>query len=286
MAIQTNNVNAPDSWAPDQVSSHVFEDVVGDALYNSLTTVVGSITGDQPSIRVPVVNDAKNADWVAEGAPIPEETPSLDEVVLQTRKIAVAATLSNEQAAQGTTPATIAASLKRDIIRRLDSALLTEPAPTAPAIAPSTGILNTTGILEGDPLVGDLDPLVDLISELEANFATPKVLLVDPLAKAHLYKLKTDDTASNQGLLSPVTASPTSPILGLQVVVSPFLPANSGLIVDPANIVSAVSTVDVAQSTDAKFLQDATVYRVIVRCGHAVVKADRLAKLSIGPVTP
>ena len=109
-----------------------------------------------------------------------------------------------------------------------------------------------------------------------------RVLLVDPLAKAALFRLKTDVAASNVGLLSPATSTPTSPILGLQMIVSPFMPANSGLIVDPSNIVSATSTVDVAQSTDARFYEDAVVYRVVTRCGHAVVHADRLAKLSIG----
>lgn len=282
MPVQTNNTNAPGSWSPDQVSSHVFTDVLGDALYNSLTTVVGSIQGDQPSIRVPVVTDSKSADFVPEGATIPEVEPSLDEVVLQTRKIAVTSAISNEQASQGTTPAQIAASLKRDIVRKLDQALLTQAAPGVGEIAPSVGILNTLGIIEGDPLVSDLDPLVDLISQLEANFANPPVLLVDPLAKAALFRLKTDVAASNVGLLSPATSTPTSPILGLQMIVSPFMPANSGLIVDPSNIVSATSTVDVAQSTDARFYEDAVVYRVVTRCGHAVVHADRLAKLSIG----
>lgn len=285
-SIKTTNVNAPDSWAPDTVSTFKFEDVLPDNLYLSLTTFGGKIEGDRPSLHVPYVSDADDADFVAEGDEISETTPGLNEVLIQTRKVGQIVTLSNEQAAQVDTARVVADSMKRNVTAKLNRALLTQAAPTPPAIAPSAGLINTTGILEGDPLVGDLDPLVDLISELESNYAAPKFLVIDPLSRAALYKLKAGD-ASNEGLLSPVTAEPVSAILGLQVIVSPFMPANTGLIVDPGAIVSAYSDVSVAQSTEAKFTSDSTVYRVTARVGHAVVKADRLAKLTIGDeVTP
>ncbi|MCF8606023.1 phage major capsid protein [Gordonia sp. HY442] len=285
-SIKTTTVDAPDSWAPDQVSTFKFEDVLADNLYLSLTTFGGKIEGDQPSLHVPYVSDADDAQFTAEGAEIAETTPGLNEVLIQTRKIAQLVTLSTEQSQQVDTARVVADSMKRNVVSKLNHSLLTQVAPTAPAIAPSAGLVNTAGIIEGDPLVGNLDPLVDLISELESNYAAPKFLVIDPLSRAALYKLKAGD-ASNEGLLSPVTAEPVSAILGLQVIVSPFMPANTGLIVDPAAIVSAYSPVSVAQSTDAKFTSDAVVYRVTTRVGHAVVKADRLATISIGaPVAP
>lgn len=281
MAIKTTNVDAPDSWAPDQISTFKFEDVLPDNLYLSLTTFGGKIEGDRPSLRVPYVSDADDAGFIAEGDEITETTPGLHEVLIQTRKVAQIVTLSNEQASQVDTPRVVADSMKRNVTSKLNRALLTQAAPTPPAIAPSAGLVNTAGILEGDDVVDDLDPLVDLISELESNYAAPKFLVIDPLSRAALYKMKAGD-ASNEGLLSPVTAEPVSAILGLQVIVSPFLPANTGLIVDPGAIVSAYSDVSVAQSTEAKFTSDSTVYRVTARVGHAVVKADRLAKFAIG----
>lgn len=281
--IKTSNVNAPDSWAPDSVSTFKFEDVLPDNHYLSLTTFGGKIEGDQPSLHVPYVSDSDDADFVAEGTEIAETDVGLNEVLIQTRKVAQIVTLSNEQAAQDDTARVVAESMKRNVTAKLNRALLTQVAPTPPAIAPAVGLVNTSGILEGDDVVDNLDPLVDLISELEANFATPKFLVIDPLSRAALYKMKAGST-SNEGLLSPVTAEPVSAILGLQVIVSPFMPANSGLIVDPSAVVSAYSDVSVAQSSEAKFTSDSTVYRVTARVGHVVVKANRLAKFAIGEV--
>lgn len=277
--IKTTDVSK--SWAPDSVSSFKFEDIVGESLYVSLTTFGGNIIGDAPSLKVPYVSDADDAGFVAEGAEVPETDVDLDEVLIQTRKIGQIITLSNEQAAQPDAATTVAASMKRNVVSQLNRALIEQPAPTAPAIAPSTGLIHTPGIVEGDAVDSDLDSLVETISELEANYAAPKFLVIDPLSKAHLYTMR-KGTGSNEGLLSAATAEPTSPILGLQVIVSPFMPAHTGLIVDPAAIVSAYSEVQVATSTDAKFTSDSTVYRVTVRCGHVVVKPNRLAKIAIG----
>lgn len=280
MAVTTPGVAK--GWAPDQVTPFKFEDVLGEALYSSLTKKGGEILGDAPSLRVPYVTDSDDAEFYAEGATISESSPSLDEVTIQSRKLARLVEVSNEAASQGDTPTVIANSVRRDLVRKLDLALLVQVAPTAPAVAPSVGLLNTPGILEGEDVVDNLDPLIDVISEIGSGGGKATTLLLSPTAWAHLYKMKRGTAAGNVGLLSAATDNPDTPILGLQVRVTNALPDYTGMAIDPEAIVSAWSPISVAQSTDAAFRNDSTLYRATVRCGHVVVKPNRIAKLAIG----
>ncbi|UPW09792.1 phage major capsid protein [Gordonia terrae] len=278
--------NAAPGWRWDQIHFFDADERLSESLYVAATTKGGDIQGDAPAVRVPYIDDADSAGFVAEGAEIPEDDPDLDEALVYTRKIGRIVKLSREQWSQPNAAANIAGSVKNDLIRKMDRALLAQVAPTAPAVAPSAGIVNLTGILEGDPITTNLDPLVDLYAELASNDATPRFLIVDPLAYAFLYKLKTDDSSSNQGLLSPATEAPTSPILGLTTQVSNAMPANSGVLIDPAAIVSAYSQLEIATSDQAYFTSDNIAIRATVRVGHTVVRPQRIGKLTIGDETP
>lgn len=278
--------NVASGWRPDKIHYFNADEQLSESLYVMATTFGGEIQGDAPALRVPYIDDADSAGFVAEGAEIPEDDPDLDEVLVYTRKIARLVKMSREQASQPGVGDKISASVKNDLIRKMDRALLTQSAPVSPAVAPAAGIVNVAGIVEGDPITANLDPLVDLIAELSSNDATPRFLIVDPLAYAFLYKLKTDDTASNQGLLSAATESPTSPILGLTTQVSNALPANSGVVIDPAAIVSAYSQLEIATDESVYFASDNIGIRATVRVGHTVVRPQRIGKLTIGDVTP
>ena len=48
--------NQPAAWRPD-VTAFVADDVVPEALLLRTTTVVGSVEGDAPAVRVPIVAD-------------------------------------------------------------------------------------------------------------------------------------------------------------------------------------------------------------------------------------
>lgn len=279
MAITTPNVAS--GWRPDQIHYFDADKILGDSLYLSATTKGGDIQGDAPSLLVPYVDDADSADFVAEGAEISTDDPDLDQVQVFTRKIARMVKLSREQFGQDGTAATVAASVKNDLIRKMDRALLRQDAPTAPAVAPVAGLVNTTGLVEAeDPITTDLDPLIDLLVELQANDAAPRVIVVDPLAFGALAKLRKGE-GSNEGLLSGANDALTFPLLGTQVSVSNAMPASTGVVIDPAAIISAFSQVEIATDESAYFTSDSVAVRAIVRVGHQVVRPARLGKFTV-----
>ena len=106
-----------------------------------------------------------------------------------------------EQYRQPNTPAQLAQSVARSVTRRADLAFLSETAPTAPAVAPTAGLLNTTGIVDSGAVSASLDALVDLVATLQVNLATPSHIVVGPLGWAELRKLKQSATANNVSLL-------------------------------------------------------------------------------------
>ncbi|WP_336819498.1 phage major capsid protein [Gordonia sp. MMO-8] len=276
-------VNTPDvasGWRPDQIHYFDADKILGESLYVSATTKGGEIQGDAPSLLVPYVDDADSAAFVAEGAEITEDDPDLDQVQVFTRKIARLVKLSREQFGQDGTAANISASVKNDLIRKMDRALLSQVAPTAPAVAPVAGLVNTTGLVNGGEITTDLDPLIDLLVQLQANDAAPRVIVVDPLAFGALAKLRKGE-GSNEGLLTGANDALTFPLLGTQVSVSSAMPASAGVVIDPAAIISAYSQVEIATSDQAYFTSDSVAVRATVRVGHKVVRPARLGKFTV-----
>lgn len=276
----TTTKTAAEAWRPDTSTFFDADKVLAESLYIKATTQGGIIVGDEPSLRVAYVDDADSAGFVAEGAEIPVSDPALGEKVVQTRKIARLVKISREMYYQDNTGQKMAESVKNDLIKKMDRALLAQPAPVAPDIAPSTGLIHTPGLVEGDEIGDNLDPLVDLLAELQSNDATPSLIVIDPLAYASLFKMKTA-TGSNQGLLSPATSGLTGTPLGLPVQVSNALPANSGLVIDKNAIVSAYGQVKIETSVEAYFTSDSVAVRAVVHVGHTVVRPSRLGTFTV-----
>ncbi|WP_264032860.1 hypothetical protein [Mycolicibacterium gilvum] len=149
-----------------------------EALILKTSTVAGSIEGDKPSLHVAYIDDA-DAQFIAEATEIPESDPTLAEVLVHTGKISQLVPLSAEQFSQDGTASQIAQSVSRALVKRADQAYLAQVAPTPPAVHPPAGLINIDGLTEGNDLVGDLDSLVDLIAELEAEGSTPSHIIVD-----------------------------------------------------------------------------------------------------------
>ena len=271
---------ADQAWRPD---IHVFApaDVLPDALYLSATLHSGNVEGDAPSVRVAFVKDADSAAFVAEGAEISEDDPDLDEVVVHTRKLARLIRISREQYGQSGTAARLARSVSRDIVRQADRALLTQVAPTAPAVAPAVGLYGTSGLINAGEVEDNLDLLVDTLAVLQANESRPSLLIVDPVGFARLAKLK-ESSSSNRSLLTPdATSGASTVIAGIRTVVSNALAAGTGLIVDPSAIASAYGQLTIATSEHAYFNSDTIAIRATWRVGHQVVYANRLARFTV-----
>lgn len=270
---QTNH-----AFSPDVTALHA-ADVVPNALILQCSTVMGAVNGDAPSVRVAYVSDG-TASFVAEAAAITPNEPALNERVVYTGKIAQLAAISREQYEQANTPAQLAQSLARAIVKRADIAFLREAAPVGPAVAPAAGLANVSGIEDGGTVATDFDQLIDLVAELESNGATPTHVVVDPLAYASLSKFKTG-TGSNLGILGAGVEATERRILGLPVIVSAAMTANSGLILDSSEVISAVGPVNVSVSDHLYFNSDSIAVRATWRIGHSVVRPDRIGKFVV-----
>ena len=266
------------AWAPDH---NVFNpaNVVPEALILQHTTVSGVIEGDAPALRVAYVTD-DNAQFTVEGAEIPEAEPGLDEVLVHTAKITQLVRLSREQYFQDGSAQELSTSVQRAIIRKADQAFLTQAAPTPPAVAPPTGLINIDNIIEGDAVASNLDPLVDLVAELESNGGTPSGIILDPLAWAALRKLKTG-TGSEFGILGAGINDSEKLLLDLPVTVSNTLTANSGLVVDNTAIASAVGPVNVATDESVYFTSDSVALRATWRIGWSAVRPNRIGAFTV-----
>ncbi len=270
MAFTAATTNSASAWRPD-LYTFAPADVVPDALVNQCTTVAGSIEGDAPVVKVAYIDDDA-ADFVAEGSTIPEAQPDLAEATIHTGKIAQNLRITNEQYRQAGTPAQLAQSVARSITRRADLALLTEPV---------TGLVNTTGIVDGGAVTASLDALIDLIATLQVNLANPTHIVVGPLGWAELRKLKQSATANNVSLLGAGTSDAQQLLLGLPVLVNNAIDDSAGLVIDKAAVVSAVGSVQVATSSDVYFTADSIGYRVTWRLGHTVPRPNRIGKFTV-----
>ena len=271
---------AGQAWRPD-VHTFAPEEVLKDSLYHSATTFSGTVEGDAPSVRVAFVRDEDSADFVPEGTEILDDSPTLDEVVVHTRKLARLVKVSREQYQQTLTAGRLAASVSRDIVKKSDRALLTQVAPTAPAVAPAVGLYGTTGTVNAGEVETNLDLLVDTLAVLQANESRPSLLVVDPIGFARLAKLK-ESTTSNRSLLTPdATSGASTVIAGIRTVVSSALATGTGLIVDPSAIASAYGQLTIATSEHAYFNSDTIAIRATWRVGHNVIYPNRLAKFTV-----
>ena len=262
-------------WRPDS-QFFAANEVVADALIMQTSTIAGNVDGDQPAVRVAFVDDADSADYYAENAEITASDPGLNEVVVRTKKLARLVNLSSEQFRQELTAAQVAESVARDLIRKADASYIDD-------VTDPTGLLNVVDTISADAGVyGNLDDLVELVAQLQVNGASPTHIILDPLGWASLRNMKIG-TDYNSTLLGAGTSDAVPMLLGLPILVSRFIPAYSGLVVDQRAIVSAVGPVAVATSEHALFSRDAVQLRATWRIGWAVTRPNWIGKFSLAP---
>jgi HK97 family phage major capsid protein len=279
MATETTLTSAK-AWSPD-VTAIAPDLAVPDALILATSTVSGNIEGDEPACRCQYVDDA-SAGFVAEGATISESNPNLAEVLVYTGKIAQLIRLSREQFSQPNASQLLSVSVARAVTRAANIAYLAQPNPVGPAVTPPGGLLNVAGIVDGGAIADNLDGLVDLIAELEANFAVPSHIILSPTAWASLRKLKAG-TELSSSLLGAGTTDAVPMLLSLPVLVDPAVPADTGMVIDKTSVVSAVGKVMVAVSDQVYFAADSVGLRCTWRFGQNVVRPNRIGKFTVTP---
>lgn len=264
-----------DAAVAHRPDTHVFDpaDVVPEMAYLKHTDHRATIEGDAPAVRVGVVDD-DTAQHVPEGAEIPLSQPELNERLVYTRRIAYLTTISRDQYRQAGTDQQLAHSVARAMVRKADQALLTQPAPVAPEVAPSTGLVNLVGATRVD-LADDLDPLHDLLAQLEDAGAEPDSILVAPTTWAYLKKLRTA-TGSNLGILGAGTDDSVRRLLSLPVSVNRSMEPGTGLVLDRRAVASAYGQLEVDVSHDALFSSVGVAVRALFRAGHVVPRENRI----------
>lgn len=271
---------AAKAWAPDKIAFKP-EEVIPDALLLKATTVVDTtLRGDNPSVLVPWVDDAA-ANWAYEHEQIETVTPKLSQVVVNVRKIAQLIPVSNELWSSETfNSTTVANSSMRAITNKANEAFVSA---TPDQKNPLTGIANTEGIITGGTITKSLDPLADVVAQIEANRGTPSVILANPLAWGKLRTLKTEE-GSNTALLGAGTEDQGKKLFGIEVITTPAVPEGKMLVIDPAAIASVLSPLDVATSEDVLFGYDSTMMRVILTVGWAVQHVNRIGVVNVDSV--
>ena len=268
-------------WRPDISVFHP-ADVVPEALILKCSTISGAIEGDAPSVRVAYVEDDE-ATFVAEATAIPEASPELAEVTVFTGKISQLVRISREQYFnhQEGTPEQLALSVSRALVKKADQAFINQPEPTPPTVQPAAGLLHIDGVVDGGEVIGNLDALVDLQAQLQANGGTPTHIVVDPLGWAALRKLKTDDSGSHQRLVGAGVTGALPLLLSLPVLVNANVPAYTGLIVDKTAVVSAVGDVLGSVTVDRYCETDDVGLKATWRIGQNIVRPDRVGMFQV-----
>lgn len=267
------------AWRPDHYT-FAPGDVLPDALILQHATIAGEIDGDAPALRVAFIND-DDAVFKAEGADLDEAEPELGEVLVHTAKLTQLVRLSNEQFNQPNTAQQVSESAARALTRAADQAFLAQAAPVSPAVAPPAGLVNVDGIAEAsDPVAGDLDVLVDLVAELQANLADPSAIIVDPVGWAALRKIKAGADL-NASLLGAGTTDAAPMLLGVPVVVSPHAARGTGLVVDSSAVAAAVGDVKVTTSEHRYFESDGVALRATWRLGWNLVRPERVGLFTV-----
>lgn len=261
----------PKAWAPDVVGVPATE-AVPTALLVQVGVKAGVIEGDEPSLRVPFMAADGTVSFVPEATPIPEQTAVLDEVVIQTHKLAVHGKYSRESLEQPNAARLIVDSMQRALIRKADEAFLSN-------LADPTGLLNVTGITDGGAVGANLDELVDAVVSIEADGGQATHIIAAPGAWGTLSKIKSG-VDSAVSLLGAGTEATERRLLGIPVHTTSAMPAGTLLVCDASSIVTVYGEVMPARSSDVFFLSDVVAVRVMWRIGWGVMRPARLVGLT------
>lgn len=264
------------SWSPDL---NVFkpQDLLPQALILQCSTVAGSIEGDAPAVRVAYF-EPDDATFIPEGDVIPEGTPSLSEALIYTGKISKLLRISREQFLQKSTAGQLSAGIQNALISAADRAFVAQPAPVS-AVTPPVGLIGQA-IGVAAEVDADLDVLVDLLAGLQAADAQPSHILIDPVGWGALKKFKVA-TDSNQSLIGAGVQDAQTLLMGLPIIITTALPANTGIVIDSSDILSAVGPIEVAVSEDHFFDSDSIAMRATWRIGAKAIHPERLGLFEI-----
>lgn len=276
MPTQTT-MNSAQAWSPDETVFAARDAIPGALLFQATNVVIETLAGDAPVARIPYVDDT-SADFVLEGENIPQDDPELSEITVPTRAVAKLIKISLDQWRQQQTSNILSESTQRAITKAANAALLTT---TPTGSNPLRGLLETEGILTGESISTHLDPLAELVGQVEDNYGNADVILCSGATWAAVRKLKVGSDR-NDSLVGAGVESGDRRLLGIPVLTTPSVPAGQLVVIDRNAIPSAISGIQIDTSEHLFFDSYSLALRAHWRFGWRVQHANRLG---IVPVT-
>lgn len=238
------------------------------------------IQGDAPSLRIPVIVADPTASITAEAQQITESQAALSEVVVQTRKLALLTSVSNEALTGGNGSDLLGEGVAHAMTNGADQIFLSNPGDSGEPVGLAL-IPGQTTITGADVEKSGLSPILDAIAQVTDLGANVTSLLMRYSTWARLQGLVATD---GRPVITPDVAQAANPMLfGKPVTLSPFVPAGMILVNDSTNLVASASEVGVATSADALFSKDMTMMRAVMRLGFGLVKPERNAVIQLKP---
>lgn len=271
---------AVESLRPD-VHQFPPEDLLPDALIITATTKVGVVAGDAPVVRCPFI-DVDNVDFVPEGSEIGVAPVDSREAVIATGALAVVTVVSVDQYRQNGVSTLLATELRRAMTQKADAALLSQEAPTSPAVTPPAGLLNQPHET-GGTVTDDLDAVVDGIAAVEADGGQVDLIIASPQSWAAVSKLKVADDW-NQSLLGPAGVAAERVLLSVPVTVNAAMPADGLLLLEKRSVLSAYGVLELANSEHSNFRRRAVETRLWWRVGAVIARPARVIELTVAGV--
>jgi len=242
------------------------------------TTKVADISGDAPVVKVPFI-DVDDVDFVPEGDEIPTSPIDSREAIIATGALAVITVTSVDQFRQAGVSNLLSNELRRAMTQKADAALLGQEEPTAPAITPPAGLLNQPHTM-GGAVEDNLDAVVDGIASVEEDGGKVDQIIASPASWATVSKLK-QAADSNMSLLGPASVAAQRVLLSVPVTVNSAMPSNGLLLIEKRSVLSAYSTLELANSEHAHFRRRSIETRLWWRIGATIVRPNRVVELTV-----
>ena len=260
MALTTLAASGGPILTPEDVQALVVRPLIAEAVATQVSTTV---TTRVNQTRFPVVVTDPTTGWTQEGNIASDA--DVDELIVQPRKLAGLAVLSNELVNDSDPSAlqVVGDGLVRDLRTRLDAAYFGVSVANGPnGIEGLTGVTTVTG-----GTITDLDAFAEAVSEAELVGQQITSWVAHPNTALTLMQLKDEPSTSNRPLLGPDATSPTKKsVLGIPLFSAPGCSPNYiyGIPRATAYVVIRVpASVEVDRSV--KFTSDQTAVRCILR---------------------
>lgn len=255
------------------------DELIPEALIFSEAQTAPAIGGDAQFVRVPYVAQGPDTFIVNEGEDIPESAPELTEMLFRTVQLGIVVPVSNEAASSAIASGLVSASASRAIADSADRLLL--QGTEDPNVS---GLLQgSNAMVQGEPIVDSLDPLVAMLAELGRNGSVPTSLIMNYSSWMRLTGLKGADGLPL--IARNVTDAATPTLFGISVVINAQVPDDVILANNKAEVYASASPATVAFSDGPYFRRNMTAMRVLMRVGWGVLHRNRLGRITIAPAT-